>query len=128
MLNKMSGLARTLYIVLAVVAGFVALGKMDVALVLVVLGLIAGISLPAERMVLAGVAILALPIIGAALSHIPTIGAQLNAVTANLQMGMCGSLASAMAIVLYGLAMDGVMGMVGSSSARYSSCDCLAPD
>ena len=90
MLNKMSGLARTLYIVLAVVAGFVALGKMDVALVLVVLGLIAGISLPAERMVLAGVAILALPIIGAALSHIPTIGAQLNAVTANLQMGMCG--------------------------------------
>ncbi len=118
MLNKISGLARALYIVLAVVAGFVALGKMDVALVLVVLGLIAGISLPVERMVLAGVAIVALPIIGTALAHIPTIGGQLNSVTANLQMGMCGSLASAMAIVLYGLAMDGVMGMVGGGSAR----------
>jgi hypothetical protein len=118
MLNKISGLARTLYIVLAVVAGFVALGKMDVALVLVVLGLIAGISLPAERMVLAGVAIVALPIIGTALTHIPAIGAQLNAVTANLQMGMAGSLASAMAIALYGLAMEGVMGMAGGGGSK----------
>ena len=40
MLTKISGLARTLYIVLAIVAGFVTLGTMDVALVLVVLGLI----------------------------------------------------------------------------------------
>ena len=121
MLNKISGLARTLYIVLAVVAGFVALGKMDIALVLVVLGLIAGISLPNERMVLAGVAIVALPIIGTALAHIPAIGAQLNAVTANLQMGMCGSLACAMAIALYHLAMDGVMGMAGSSTGRVAA-------
>jgi hypothetical protein len=118
MLNKISGLARTLYIVLALVAGFVALGKMDVALVLVVLGLIAGISMPMERMVLAGVAIIVLPVIGGALAHIPSIGAQLNAVTANLQMGMCGAMASAMAMVLYGLAMDGVMGMTGSGSGR----------
>jgi len=118
MLNKISGLSRTLYIVLAVVAGFVAIGKVDVALVLVVLGLIAGISLPMERMVLAGVAIIALPIIGGALAHIPTIGAQLNAVTVNLQMGMCGSMASAMAMVLYSLAMDGVMGMTGSVGGR----------
>ena len=44
MLTKISGLARALYIVLAIVAAFVALGTMDVALVLVVLGLIAGIS------------------------------------------------------------------------------------
>ena len=54
MLNKISGLARALYIVLAIIAGFVALGRMNVALVLVVLGLIAGISMPKERMVLAG--------------------------------------------------------------------------
>jgi hypothetical protein len=37
MLNKISGLARTLYILVAIVAGFVVLGTMDVALVLVVL-------------------------------------------------------------------------------------------
>ena len=31
MLIKLSGLARTLYILLAIIAGFVALGTMDVA-------------------------------------------------------------------------------------------------
>lgn len=116
MLMKISGLARTLYIVVAIVAGFVALGKMDVALVLVVLGLVAGISLPSERMVLAAVAIVALPIIGSSLAHLPAIGAQLNTVTANLQLGMSGSLASAMAIALYKLAMEGVTGLAGSAA------------
>ena len=50
--------------------------------------------------------IIALPIIGAALGHIPTIGAQLNAVTANLQLGMAGAFATALAIFLYAL-VDG---------------------
>jgi hypothetical protein len=117
MLNKVSGLARTLYIVLAVIAGFVVLGKMDVALVLVVLGLIAGISLPMERMVLAAATIIALPIIGGALAHIPTIGAQLNAVTANLQLAMAASFATAMVMILYALAMDGVTGLGGADAA-----------
>jgi hypothetical protein len=117
MLNKVSGLARTLYIVLAVIAGFVVLGKMDIALVLVVLGLIAGISLPMERMVLAAATIIALPIIGGALAHIPTIGAQLNAVTANLQLAMAASFATAMVMILYALAMDGVTGLGGADAA-----------
>ena len=53
MLNKLSGLARSLYILLAIVAGFVAMGGLNVALWLVVLGLIAGISLRRDKMVLA---------------------------------------------------------------------------
>lgn len=117
MLNKVSGLARSIYILLAVVAGFVALGMMNVPLVLVVLGLIAGISLPRERMVLAGVAIIALPIIGTSLAHVPAIGAQLNAVTVNLQLGMAGSFASAMIITLYGLVMEGVTGLAGGNAS-----------
>lgn len=114
-MNKISGLARTLYIVLAIVAGFVALGAMDTALVLVVLGLIAGISLPRERMVLAAATIIALPILGAALGHIPTVGAQLAAVMANLQLGMAGAFAVAMLMLLYELAMDGVTGITGAA-------------
>ena len=117
MLNKVSGLARSLYIVLAIVAGFVALGAMDVALILVVLGLIAGISLPMERLVLAAATIIALPIIGTALGHIPAIGAQLTAVTANLQLGMAGSFATAMVIALYGLVIQGVTGLTGGAGA-----------
>jgi hypothetical protein len=116
MLMKVGGLARALYIILALVAGFVALGTMDVALALVVLGLIAGVSLPDDRMVLAAVAIIALPIVGTALTHIPAIGAQLNAVALNHQAAMAGAVATAVAIRLAKLAMDGVTGLTASAA------------
>ena len=116
MLKKISGLSRALYILLAIVAGFVVLGTMDMALVLVVLGLISGISMERDNMIGAGITVIALPIIGAALAHIPTIGAQLTAVTANLQLGVAGALASALAIALYHLVMDGVMGLTGTAA------------
>jgi len=116
MLTKIGGLARTLYILLAVIAGFVAMGGMNVALVLVVLGLISGISMPRDRLVLAMVAVVALPMIGAALGVIPAIGAQLGAVMGNLQAGVAGAAAMAMAIFLYELTMDGVTGIAGSGS------------
>jgi len=116
MLTTISGLARALYIILAIAAGFVALGMMNVPLVLVVLGLVAGLAMPQDRYVSAGVTAIALPIIGAALGHIPTIGGQLGAIATNLQMGVAGALASALAIVLYHLVMDSVTGLTGSGS------------
>lgn len=118
MLKKISGLARALYILLAIVAGFVALAMMNVALVLVVLGLIAGISMPKDRMLLAAATVIALPTIGAALGNIPAIGAQLTAVCGNLQLGVAGAFAAAMAILLYELVMDGVMGLTGAAGTR----------
>jgi hypothetical protein len=117
MLMKIGGLARALYILLAIVAGFVALNMMNVPLVLVVLGLIAGLAVPRDRMVLLAVLVVALPMVGAALGHLPSIGAQLMAVTGNLQLGAAGSLATALAIMLYELVMDGVTGLVGGTSA-----------
>jgi hypothetical protein len=117
MLQKISGLARALYILLAIVAGFVALGGMDVALIIVVLGLIAGLAMPEDRIVLAAVIAVVLPIVGISLAHIPAIGAQLAAVTGNLQLGVGAALGSAIAIFLYHLVMKGVMGMMGSEAA-----------
>jgi hypothetical protein len=117
MLTKIGGLARALAILLAIVAGFMALNMMDVPLVLVVLGLVAGLALTDERMVVNVALIIALPIIGTALTHIPTIGAQLNAVALNLQMAMAGAVATAMAIRMYHLVMDGVMGVAGGAPA-----------
>ena len=84
-MKKVSGLSRALYIVLAIVAGFVVLGMMDVTLVLVALGLVAGLAVPRDRMVLLAALVIALPIVGGALAHIPTIGTQLTAVAGNLQ-------------------------------------------
>ena len=115
MLMKIGGLARAIAIILAIVAGFVALTMMNVPLVLVVLGLIAGLAMPADRMILTAVTVIALPIVGAALGNIPTIGAQLAAVCANLQMAMAGALATSIAIRLYHLTMDGVTGLTGAT-------------
>jgi len=115
-LNKIGGLARALYILLAIVAGFVTLGTMDVALVLVVLGLIAGLSMPRERMVLAAAAVIALPTIGAALGHIPAIGDKLTAICGNLQTGIAGAFATALAMLMYELTMAGVMGLTGAGA------------
>ena len=116
MMMKIGDIARTLYIVLAVVAGFVALGRVDIALVLVVLGLISGISMPDDRNVIAAVLVVALPLIGTALTHIPAIGTQLNAVALNLQAAMAGAVATAIAIRLAKLAMDGVTGLTASGA------------
>jgi len=113
MLTKIGGLARAIAIVLAIVAGFVALGGMNVPLALVVLGLIAGLAMAEDRVLLATATVIALPIIGTALTNIPSVGAQLAAVCGNLQMAMAGALATALAIRLYHLAMDGVMGLTG---------------
>ena len=116
MVMKIGNLARTLYIVLAVVAAFVAIGRVDIALVLVALGLISGISMPEDRQVIAAVLVVALPFIGTALTHIPAIGAQLNAVALNLQTAMAGAVATAVAIRLFNLAMDGVAGLTANGA------------
>src|SRR3954470_14468326 len=105
MLMKIGGLARAIAIVLAIVAAFVALSMMNVPLVLVVLGLIAGLAMPEDRLVLSTVTLIALPIVGTALATIPTVGAHLNTVALNLQMALAGSLATSVAIRLYHMLM-----------------------
>jgi hypothetical protein len=118
MLMKIGGLARAIAIVLAIVAGFMALNMMNVPLTLVVLGLVAGLATAEDRLLMTTVTLIALPIVGTALTQIPTIGAQLNAVALNLQLAMAGALATAIAIRLYHLTMDGVTGLAGASSGE----------
>jgi len=86
---------------------------MNVPLVLVVLGLIAGLAMTDDRVVVTTVILIALPVVGTALATIPTVGAQLAAVCGNLQLAMAGALATTIAIRLYHLVMDGVMGLTG---------------
>lgn len=117
MLMKIGGLARALAIILAIVAGFVALNMMNVPLVLLVLGLIAGLAMPADRVLMSTVTLIALPIIGTALTQIPTIGAQLNAIALNLQMAIAGSLATTIAIRLYHFTMEGISGLTSGATA-----------
>jgi hypothetical protein len=116
MMMKIGGLARALYVILAIVAGFVALTMMNVPLVLVVLGLIAGLAIMRDRLVMVMVAVIALPLIGAALANLPAVGAQLGAVCTNLQLGAAGSAATALAIYLYEVIMETLTGMTGATA------------
>jgi hypothetical protein len=111
MLNKVCSLARALSIILAVVAGFVALGTLNTALVLVVLGLISGITMPTERMMGIGVSVLVLPAVGLALSNVPMIGEQLGAAANNVALTAAAALGSAMAIYLFNMVKDELMGL-----------------
>jgi len=113
MLMKIGGLARAVAIVLAIVAAFVPLAMMNVPLVLVILGLVAGLAMAEDRLVLSTVTLIALPIIGTALGTIPSVGAQLAAICTNLQMAIAGALATTIAIRLYHMTMDGVTGLTG---------------
>lgn len=118
MFNKIGGLARALAILLAIVAGFVPLAGLDVTLVLLVLGLVAGLAVTDERMLVNVALVIALPIVGTALTHIPTIGAQLNNVALNMQVAMAGGIATALAIRMYHLVMAGFMGVAGGDGGK----------
>jgi hypothetical protein len=111
MLGKISGLSGAVGVLLAVIAGFVAIPNLDVGLVLVVLGLLGGITAGTEGIVPRVVAAIGYPVIGAALAHLPMVGDKLNAVTGNLALGVSGAAASAIAIFLYGKVKGELMGL-----------------
>ena len=100
MLGKLTGLARALALLLALVAGFVAI-PVDVKMVLLVLGIIAGIGEGADTFVKRGVAVLVLPAVGAAVALIPAVGTQLSAVTGNVAAVVTAGLVTTVAIGLF---------------------------
>lgn len=111
MLAKITGLAGALGVILAIVAALITIPNLDIAVVLVVLGLIAGIGVAAERILGLMVAVLAYPALGAALALLPMVGEKLNAITGNLALGAAGAATSAIAIYLYGKVMHQLTGL-----------------
>ena len=117
MVDKIAGLARLLATVIAIIAGaagLVAISSVSVALVLVVLGLIAGLKYRPEGMVGLLLVVIALPMVGAALGQIPQIGAQLNAIALNVQLAAAGVAATVIAMRLYNNSRDDVTGLASA--------------
>lgn len=111
MVGKIGNLARALGILLAIIAGFVAIPGFNVALVLVVLGLIGGLVYTADEAVRLYISVLVIPVIGMALGNIPAIGAQLSAAATNVALCAAGAAATVLAIRLYNLVKDGLLGL-----------------
>ena len=101
MVEKIGGLARLAATALAIIAGFVALPGVNMPLVLVVLGLIAGVLYTDERIVRLFLVVLVLPLAGTALHQIPAIGEQLNAAALNLALAAAAMAATAIALRLF---------------------------
>jgi hypothetical protein len=110
-MGKVAGLARALAIILAIVAAFVPLGGLNVALVLVVLGLIAGLAYGDDALTGLIVAVLGLPLAGAALANIPAVGAQLDAAANNLALAAASSVATIIAIAGFNMVKADLMGL-----------------
>jgi hypothetical protein len=116
MVDKLAGMARFIATLLAIVAGFVAIpSSVNVPLVLVILGLIAGLKYQPEQTVGLILVLIALPIVGSALAYIPAIGAQLNAAALNIQLAAAGVTATVIAMRLYNNSRDDVAALAGSS-------------
>jgi hypothetical protein len=101
MVKKVAGLARLLAIVLAIVAGFVAIPDIDVALILVVLGLIAGIAYDDTGAIRLFLTVLVLGPVAGAMGAIPEIGDELGSVALNVALAAAGAAATVIAIRLF---------------------------
>lgn len=101
MLGKATGLARALAVILSVVAAFVAIPNLDTTLVLVVLGLVAGIAVCDDGRSNVILTALAMPLVAAAVGHLPALGVQLGAIATNLGLVAAGAVASSYAIHLF---------------------------
>lgn len=114
MVSKAAGLARALALVLAVVAGFVSIPNLDAALVLVVLGLVAGLAYGEDAASRLMLTVLVLPAVSAALNFIPQVGAQLAQIATNLGLATAGAAATVIAVKAYGLLKGDVASLGGN--------------
>ncbi|WP_427968112.1 hypothetical protein [Altererythrobacter sp.] len=110
-MEKITGIAGTLAIILAVVAGFVPIPGLDTALVLLVLGVIGGITASQDTAVRIFLAVLVLPVVGATLGSVPAVGEYLTAIFNNLAVAAAGIAASLVARRVYDMAMAGIKGL-----------------
>jgi len=111
MVKKIAGLARVLAILLAIVAAFVALGAFNTALVLFVLGLIAGLGYEEDSVVRLILVILVLPVVATGLGTIPQIGAHLGSIATNIQMAASGAATTVIAIRLFNFVKGDLAGL-----------------
>ena len=101
MLNKATGLARALAVLLSLVTAFMAIPSLDTTLALVVLGLVAGIAYGDDARPNLILLALALPFAATAVGHIPSVGVQLGAFATNLGLATAAAAASSIAIYLF---------------------------
>lgn len=111
MIGKIGGVARALAFLLAIVAGFVTIPNVDTTLVLVVLGLIGGLTVTADRSTAIILAALVLPVVASTLGHLPAVGSQLSAIATGLGLVAAASVATWLSIRMVMVIKADLMGL-----------------
>lgn len=117
MVDKLAGVARILATLLAIVAGFVVIPNINVALVLLVLGVIAGLRYSAEDAGRLFLVVLVLPVVGGALAVVPEIGDKLAAVALNIALAAAGAAATVIALRLFDNSKNDVTAVTSKKAA-----------
>ena len=110
MLTKVAGLARAVAVILAIVAGFVAIPT-NVALILVLLGVLAGFAYGEDGTKLLVVTALALGFAGAAAGNIPEVGDKVAAALTNVGLAVGGALLTRVVLRLYDVVVGDLKGL-----------------
>lgn len=114
-MEKVGGLATLLAVLLAIIAAFVAIPGVEAALIILILGIIGGIAADQDGAVRMFLAVLVLPVVGAALGSIPAIGEYLTAIFGNLAVAAAGVAATLIVRRLYDMTMGTVKGFSSDS-------------
>ena len=115
-MEKISGLAGLLAVLLAVVAGVVAIPGLDAALAILILAIIGGVSAPQDNAVRMFIAVLVLPVVAAALGNIPAVGEYLSNIFGNIGIAAAGSAATLITRRVIEMVKEGVAGLTGGGS------------
>ncbi|WP_095011543.1 hypothetical protein [Tsuneonella mangrovi] len=114
-MEKIGGLAAALAVLLAIIAGFVAIPGLNVALIILILGIVGGIAASQDGAVRMFLGVIVLPAIGTALGTIPAIGEHLTTIFNSLAVAAAGVSASLVARRLYEMVMGAFKGLASGS-------------
>ena len=115
-MEKISGIASALGVLLAIIAAFVAVPGVEMSLVLLILGIIGGVAASQDGAVRVYLAVLVLPAVGAALGAVPMVGEHLTAIFNNLAVAAAGIAAALIVRRLIDMVMSAVTGLTGGGS------------
>jgi hypothetical protein len=112
-MDKLTGLASLLAVILAIVAGVMPNLGFDAGMIILILGIIAGISADQDNAIRMYIAVLVLPVVAAGLGGLEAVGVYLSGIFGNLAVAATGISATLIARKVYEMAMGNVQTLTG---------------
>jgi len=116
-MKKVVAIVGLLGILLAIVGAFDVISGVNVAMILVVVGIIVGLGYAEDQMVGLLLAVLVYPVAAAALGHIPEVGRLLGAIMSNIGTVAAGAAITVLTKRVIGIAKASVGELTGKAAS-----------